>query len=137
MATVILPKKPKHERSIIDPRDLTKPLLCLEPTKHTMEVPLDISRPNRVIKVELELLEKEREQLVNLLTENTNIFAWSPADMPRIDRGVAHHYQNIGPQARSVKQKPRKLAPNRQRVVNDEVERLLAVGFIVEAKYPR
>lgn len=69
------------------------------------------------------------------LTENVEIFAWLPLDMLGIDLSVMQHYLNISPQAQLVKQWLRKLAPDRHRTMDDEVEWLLVVSFIVEAKY--
>nr|XP_009409650.1 PREDICTED: uncharacterized protein LOC103991833 [Musa acuminata subsp. malaccensis] len=40
MAAIALPKMLTYEQSIVDPRDITKPSLCPEPTEHTQEVPL-------------------------------------------------------------------------------------------------
>nr|XP_009419888.1 PREDICTED: uncharacterized protein LOC103999771 [Musa acuminata subsp. malaccensis] len=57
--------------------------------------------------------------------------------MTGVDPEVAEHHLNIPPDARPVKQKPRRQAPDRQRTIQEEVDRLLAVGFIEEAKYPR
>ena len=65
------------------------------------------------------------------------VFAWSPADMPGVSPEVSQHHLCISPDVRQVKQKPRRLAPERQQVVREEVKRLLAAGFIEEAKYPR
>ncbi|XP_065017199.1 uncharacterized protein LOC103991833 [Musa acuminata AAA Group] len=95
MAAIALPKMLKHKQSIVDPRDVTKPLLCPEPTEHTQEVPLHSNRLDMVVKVESELPE-EREKLINLLIENANVFAWSLVEMPMIDRGVAQHHLNVG-----------------------------------------
>ncbi|XP_064992508.1 uncharacterized protein LOC135629242 [Musa acuminata AAA Group] len=57
--------------------------------------------------------------------------------MTGVDPGVAQHHLNIPPDARPVKQRPRRQAPDRQRATHEEVTRLLAAGFIEEAKYPQ
>ncbi|XP_065023217.1 uncharacterized protein LOC135649048 [Musa acuminata AAA Group] len=57
--------------------------------------------------------------------------------MTGVDPEVAQHHLNISPDARPVKQKPRRQAPNRQLAIRAEVGRLLAAGFIEEVRYPR
>lgn len=56
--------------------------------------------------------------------------------MPEIDINIASHEINVDPTFKHVKQKRRKLGPERAKAVNDEVERLLQVGSITEVKYP-
>nr|XP_009387002.1 PREDICTED: uncharacterized protein LOC103974012 [Musa acuminata subsp. malaccensis] len=57
--------------------------------------------------------------------------------MPRIAPEVAQHRLNINPEARPVKQRLRRFAPNQQKVIRDEVDRLIKARFIAEVKYPR
>ena len=71
----MLPKKPKNKRSIVNPRDVTKPSQHPEPTEHTQEVLLHRNQPYKVVKVRSELPKEEREQLINLLVENADVFA--------------------------------------------------------------
>lgn len=48
---------------------------------------------------------------------------------------VAHHL-NIDPTFPPVKQKQRRFAPERNKAISDEVDRLLEIGFIEECFYP-
>ncbi|XP_019089100.1 PREDICTED: uncharacterized protein LOC109127941 [Camelina sativa] len=63
-------------------------------------------------------------------------FAWSVDEMPGISPEVISHELNADPTFRPVKQKRRKLGPERAEIVNKEVERLLKAGQIREVKYP-
>ncbi|XP_024009251.1 uncharacterized protein LOC112084363 [Eutrema salsugineum] len=56
--------------------------------------------------------------------------------MSGISIDVACHELNVDPTFKPIKQKRRKLGPERAKAVNDEVERLIKVGLIPEAKYP-
>ena len=56
--------------------------------------------------------------------------------MTRISTEVISHELNVGPTFKPVKQKRRKLGPDRAEAVNSEVVRLLEVGLIREVKYP-
>ena len=55
--------------------------------------------------------------------------------MTVIDPSITTHELNPDPSYKPVKQKRRKLGPERARAVNDEVSRLLKAGFIVEVQY--
>ncbi|RWW15663.1 hypothetical protein GW17_00020492 [Ensete ventricosum] len=52
-----------------------------------------------------------------------------------IDLKVAQHRLNIEPGARPVKQRPRKFASDRQKAIEDEVDRLLEAGLISKVDY--
>nr|XP_009387907.1 PREDICTED: uncharacterized protein LOC103974748 [Musa acuminata subsp. malaccensis] len=136
LTTISLHKRRRAELPLKDPREIKRSSRHPEPTGPTVDVPLQDGRPDQTVKVGSELLEHERARLINLLQENVDVFAWSPTDMAGVDLEVSQHHLCISPDARPVKQRPRRLAPERQQVVRGEVERLLAVGFIEEAKYP-
>ncbi|XP_064975045.1 uncharacterized protein LOC135618071 [Musa acuminata AAA Group] len=131
------PRESRIEPPLEDPRETKKPAPHPEPSGSTIDIPLQEARPDQTVRVGSELPEWEREQLVGLLRENTDIFAWSPSDMTGVDPEVAQHHLNIPPDARPVKQKPKRQAPDRQRAIREEVGRLLAASFIEEARYPQ
>src|SRR4051812_14172671 len=56
--------------------------------------------------------------------------------MPGIDPEVIAHELNIQPQFKPIKLKKRSLGPDRQMAAEEEVEKLLQVGFIQEITYP-
>ena len=49
----------------------------------------------------------EKEELVVLVREYINVFAWNYEDMPGLDPQVAMHRLNIKPDAKPVKQQQR------------------------------
>ncbi|RVW67538.1 hypothetical protein CK203_062358 [Vitis vinifera] len=49
---------------------------------------------------------------------------------------IASHKLNVFPAARPVRQKIRRFHPDRQRVIQDEINKLLEAGFIREVSYP-
>ncbi|VFQ71489.1 unnamed protein product [Cuscuta campestris] len=73
-----------------------------------------------------------REEIISVLREYADIFAWSVADMPGIDRSVICHRLAMMEGSRPVKQKKRHLANVRRDFVKKEVKDLLAVGHIRE-----
>ena len=57
---------------------------------------------------------------------------WSPTDMPGVDPSVIFHKLSILPKAKLVKQKPWKMNAERLRALNDKVDWLLKLDFILE-----
>ena len=78
----------------------------------------------------------ERQQLINLLRINADIFAWSAINMPGIPPEVITHRLNIDPKIKPVRQKKRPFASERQKVIDEKVDKLLAASFIREGNYP-
>ena len=56
--------------------------------------------------------------------------------MEGIDPTVITHRLNVSPFFKSVKQKRRSFAPERQKAINEEVDKLLQAGAIREVEYP-
>ena len=102
----------------------------------TTQVQLDGSNPDHHVGIGSELKGKVRRDIIAFLKRNKNTFAWSTEDMPGISIDVVSHQLNVDPSFKPIKQKRRKLGPDRSKVINDEVERLLKAGSIREVKYP-
>lgn len=75
-------------------------------------------------------------QLQNLLREFAVIFAWTAEDMPGIPSTLAEHRLNVDPHVKPIKQKKRNFAPERNKMIAEEVKKLLAAKFIAEVLYP-
>ena len=56
--------------------------------------------------------------------------------MGGIDPAIITHRLSVSPSFKPVKQKRRSLAPERQKVINEEVGNLLQAGAIREVEYP-
>ena len=56
--------------------------------------------------------------------------------MTGIHPSVAFHRLNILPSSKPVRQKVRRFHPDRQKIIWDEVEKLLEAGFVREVEYP-
>ncbi|KAL8108705.1 hypothetical protein AgCh_008657 [Apium graveolens] len=106
------------------------------PAEELDSVPLDPKNPERMTFIGATLEEPLRGKLVKFLQENSDVFAWSAADMPGIDPGLITHKLNVDPSRKTVKQKKRNFAPERQEAIKQEVEKLLEAGFIEEIQFP-
>jgi hypothetical protein len=74
--------------------------------------------------------------LVDFFRANTDIFAWSPLDMPGIPREVTEHSLDILPHFRAVQQRRWRFDEERRRAIRVELRRLLEAGFIKEVFHP-
>ena len=57
--------------------------------------------------------------------------------MTGIHPSVASHRLNLFPSSRPVRQKVRRFHSDRQKIIRDEVDKLLETGFIREVEYPK
>lgn len=78
----------------------------------------------------------EVQELQGILQQNQDVFAWAQSDMTGIHPMVASHRLNTLATSRLVQQKIRRFHPDRQKIIQNEIEKLLAAGFIREVKYP-
>jgi len=78
----------------------------------------------------------EREELIALVREYIDVFAWNYEDMPGLDPQVAMHRLNIKPDVKSVKQQQRRFRPNIMEAIEAEAHKLVACRFIWEEQHP-
>ena len=81
------------------------------------------------------LAQDELELLGNMFQCNKDIFAWTHSDMPGIYPVVASHELNILLTSQPVWQKIRRFHPNRQKIIQTEIDKLLAIRLIRKVKY--
>ena len=92
--------------------------------------------PEKMTQIGTNLSLETREGIVNFLKDNFDVFAWSHEDMPRIPVSIIQHRLNVDLEKKSVQQRRRVFAPEQNRAVMDEVNKLLAANFIQEVHYP-
>jgi hypothetical protein len=74
--------------------------------------------------------------LITFLQANSDMFAWTPSDMPGVPREVIEHHLAVCPQAHTVKQKTRKQAEEKQDFIVKEIEKLKKAKLIREVAHP-
>ena len=79
-------------------------------------VPID-EDPDKVVKLNSNLCEEDRQVLISFLRTNDDIFAWLTSNMSSIDPKVIVHQLNVDPKHRSVRQKKRSFVPERQKAI--------------------
>nr|MCH9869571.1 reverse transcriptase family protein [Serratia marcescens] len=106
------------------------------PSGDLIKIPLDESRPERCIQIGSALPEELKSQILEVLRNYSDVFAWSAEDMPGIDSGLISHQLSVPEDARPIKQKLCPVKMEKHRAICSEVEKLLQAGFIREVSYP-
>ncbi|KAL8088405.1 hypothetical protein AgCh_038254 [Apium graveolens] len=89
-----------------------------KPAEYLVSIPLAPEDPGKVTFIGATLKEPLRGKLVRFLQENSDVFAWSAANMPGIYLELITHKLNVDPNRKT------------------EVEKLLEAGFIEEIQFP-
>lgn len=82
---------------------------------------MDDKRLERTLKVGFVLDSNLKDELVGLLKEFEDVFAYNDEEMSGIDHDVVVHKLNIDPSQKSVRHKKRHRGPARNQVVDQEV----------------
>ena len=82
------------------------------------------------------LFNEERAQLRLVLMCNIDVFEWRHSDMVGIRPKMDPHKLNVLPTTKSLRQRVRLFHPDRRHIIQTEVDKLPAIGFIREVKYP-
>ncbi|GKD32251.1 reverse transcriptase domain-containing protein [Tanacetum coccineum] len=91
--------------------------------------------PEQTIAIGSTLTEKGRKELCTWLRQNLDVFAWKPADMTGIPRNIAEHRLNIREGCPPVRQKKKGQALERNKAIQEEVEKLVDAGIVKEVHY--
>ncbi|XP_072090484.1 uncharacterized protein [Arachis hypogaea] len=99
------------------------------------EVNLGTHDDVRITYICKDLVDPFRTEIFNLLHEFKDCFAWDYHEMPGLDRSLVEHRLALKPNARPVKQTPRRFAPEINMKIKEEIERLIKAKFIRTTRY--
>ncbi|GJY23487.1 reverse transcriptase domain-containing protein [Tanacetum coccineum] len=92
--------------------------------------------PEQTVAIGSNLTEKDAKKLCSLLKQNLDIFAWKPELIcGPSPRNIAEHRLNIREGYSPVRQKKRGQAPERNKAIQEEVEKLVDAGIMKEVHY--
>ncbi|XP_057732938.1 uncharacterized protein LOC130948245 [Arachis stenosperma] len=137
-------KQKQHETEAIQTRKEALAHAELDPREHTQERPQPTdelqeiqltSRSEQVTYIGQALQGQERSDLIRLLRNNSDLFAWTPADMPGISPDVICHKLATNPASRPIAQKKRKLGAEKSKAALEETNKLLQANFIREIRF--
>lgn len=108
----------------------------VKPIEDVESVELVEGDPSKTTKVGRELKPSLKKDMVEFLKKNMDIFVWTHEDMLGINESVIKHCLNDDAKKKPVQQRCRGFAPKWNKVVMEEVEKLLTTGFVQEVYYP-
>ena len=79
---------------------------------------------------------QEKEELVELLRRNVDVFAWDAYEAPGLDPKFICHRLNVDPSVTPKKQPPRRPSNEHVEAIKSEVVKLKQAGAIKEIFYP-
>ena len=93
--------------------------------------------PERFFQIGAQMPLLEKEQLVDLLRRNVDMFAWDAYEAPRLDPNFICHHLNVNPSISLKRQPPRRSSKEHIKAVKSEVTKLKQAGAIKEVFYPQ
>ncbi|XP_065625200.1 uncharacterized protein LOC136065637 [Quercus suber] len=90
----------------------------------------------RFFQVGTQLPPREKEQLLEFLRRNLDVFAWDPYDTLGIDPSFTCHHLNVNPSVTPKKQPPQCPSKEHAEAIKDEVNKLKRAGAIKEVFHP-
>nr|GEZ54213.1 reverse transcriptase domain-containing protein [Tanacetum cinerariifolium] len=107
--------------------------------KSSKLVPLEcamVSGPEETPSAAKTIIEERVKVAINSkYPEQTDIFAWKPADMTSVPIHIAEHHLNVQEGCSLVRQKKREKAADRNQAIQEEVGKLVGAGIIREVYY--
>ncbi|XP_056688577.1 uncharacterized protein [Spinacia oleracea] len=129
-------QEPSHEeqeakKRKVGPGSLVKPVEVdarlegpsPEPDQEMEDIFLEVDS-DRSVRIGKGLSPGLRIELIQLLRDHKDIFAWSAADIPRIDPKMICHKMDVNVKAQPIKQKKRNYSSEKNKSIAEEVKRL-------------
>ncbi|GJX56478.1 reverse transcriptase domain-containing protein [Tanacetum coccineum] len=104
-------------------------------TEEKIQVAIHPEYPEQTIAIGSTLTEEGRKELCDLLRRNLDIFVWKPPDMTGVPWHIAEHMLNIREGYLPVGQKKKGQAPERNKVIYEEVEKLVDADIMKKVHY--
>ncbi|GJS26524.1 hypothetical protein Tco_0487144 [Tanacetum coccineum] len=86
------------------------------------EVMINPAFPDQKVIIGTQFSSACRRQLINLLKDNRDVFAWKPSDMAGVPRRIIQHSLNVNMSVTPMAQKRRILGSEKSKVATKEVE---------------
>ena len=104
------------------------------PSEELEPMQLD-DQPEHLTYIGSKLTENVKDLLIHFLKRNVDVFSKKQEDIGGIDPTVITHKLNVTPSFKPVKQKIRSFTPERQKAINEEVNKILQARAIREVNY--
>ncbi|XP_052485209.1 uncharacterized protein LOC105778967 [Gossypium raimondii] len=87
------------------------------------------------VKIGSDISAKTRQDLIELLREFKDVFAWSYQDMPGLSTDIVVHRLPIREDCKPVQQKLKRMRPDIVLKIKEEVQKQFDAGFLQEVRY--
>ncbi|GAA0142600.1 hypothetical protein LIER_03459 [Lithospermum erythrorhizon] len=99
-------------------------------------IPFSKHNQDQTFRVGTNLDKRHTSQLIELIHEFADVFAWGTKDMPGVDLAVSLHSLHIDPLFPPIKQRKRTFNEEKNVVIREEVANLMKPGAIRELQCP-
>ena len=100
-------------------------------------VNLGVGEERKEVKVGTGMSTNVRDELVALLLDYEDIFAWSYQDMPGLSFDIVQHRLPLNPECSPVKQKLRRMKSEMSLKIKEEMKKQFDASFLAVARYPK
>ena len=84
----------------------------------------------------VQLPPQEKQELIEFLWKNVDVFAWNAYEVPGVDLDFIYHHLNVNLSITPRKQPPRCSSKDNYEAIKNEVTKLKQAGAIKEVFYP-
>ncbi|GKC56458.1 reverse transcriptase domain-containing protein [Tanacetum coccineum] len=109
-----------------------QPSAITQAAEERIKVAIHPEYPKQTVAIGSTLTKEGRKALCGLIKRNLDIFVWKHEDMTGVPRHLAEHRLNIREGRPLVKQKKRSQAPERNKAIQEEVEKLIDASIMKE-----
>ncbi|KAL0416120.1 UNVERIFIED_CONTAM: hypothetical protein Slati_3443900 [Sesamum latifolium] len=108
----------------------------VQPTEELLNIELIPGDLKKVTRIGSQMDEAIRKEVIQCLIRNVDVFAWIPHDLEGINPEVITHHLNIDLRVKPVKQKKRHFGPEKDKIIQAEIDKLVAAGHVEEIQFP-
>ncbi|KAL0336690.1 UNVERIFIED_CONTAM: hypothetical protein Sradi_4880900 [Sesamum radiatum] len=108
----------------------------VQPAEELLNIKLVPRDPEKTTRIGSKMENIVQEKIIQCLRHNMDIFAWTPQDLDGIDPIVITHHLNIDPDVKPVKQKKRHFRLEKDKIIQAEIDKLMAAGHIQKIQFP-
>ena len=93
--------------------------------------------PKKFFQIGTQMPLLKKEQLVDFLRKNTDVFAWDAYEAPGVDPNFICHHLNVNPSVTPRRQPPRRPSKEYTEAIKNKVTKLKQAGAIKDVFYPQ
>ncbi|CAA0818242.1 Unknown protein, partial [Striga hermonthica] len=113
-----------------------KEKIDIQPGEEIEEIQMVQGCDDRKFRIGKDLGEPIRSKLINLIREFTDVFAYTTDELTGIEARVIEHRLNVDLSVRPVKQKRRHHGAEMDKIIEQEVDKLMNAGHIRKIQFP-